>query len=342
MDKRSFLILHLPFQAMQRCIIPMISGSQRIICGPAFMYSFNRANEVALNIGLVKAAYQTEQVRGAVAFMAGTYANANLAAEPGVFKNVFEAHIGVKLTKHNALWLDAGIMPSHIGSESAIGMNHPTLSRSLMAENSPYYETGITLSYTSPNEKWYLAGLLLNGWQRIQRPDGNTTPAFGHQLTWKPNPMVTLNSSSFVGNDKPDSIKQMRYFHNFYGQFTLHPKWQLTAAFDIGMEQKSPRSNAYNSWYTPAAILRFQLAEKHFLAIRGEYYHDPGEVIIVSGVQNGFQTWGYSLNYDMAISRHLLWRTEWRGFSAKDEIFLKDGIPVQNNFALTTSFALGF
>ena len=69
--------------------------------------------------------------------------------------------------------------------------------------------------------KMALSGLVLNGWQRIQRVDGNHLPAFGHQLTYKPNSKITLNSSSFVGSDKTDSLRQMRYFHNLYGIFKL-------------------------------------------------------------------------------------------------------------------------
>ena len=114
--------------------------------------------------------------------MTGTYANSNLAAEPGVLKNIFEANAGVKISKKKKLWIDAGIFESHIGFESAIGKNCWNLTRSISADNSPYYESGIKLSYTSDNEKWFLSGLILNGWQRIQRVNGNNTPAFGHQL----------------------------------------------------------------------------------------------------------------------------------------------------------------
>jgi len=41
---------------------------------PGFFYSFNRHNEVNLNIGFVKAAYATDRVRGNFALIAGTYA----------------------------------------------------------------------------------------------------------------------------------------------------------------------------------------------------------------------------------------------------------------------------
>jgi hypothetical protein len=309
---------------------------------PPFVYSHNRHNEVNLNLGFIKAGYQTDKIRANLALAAGTYMNANLAAEPGVLKNIFEANAGVKISKKSNLWVDAGIFASHIGFESAIGKDCQTLTRSILADNSPYYEAGAKISYASPNEKWFISGLLLNGWQRIQRVDGNNTPAFGHQLTYKPNARVTLNSSSFIGNDKPDSVKQMRYFHNFYGIFQLNDKLSLIAGFDIGAEQKSKGSKDYNNWYSPVLILGFQPHEKHHIAGRLEYYSDRNGVIISTGTQDGFKTWGYSVNYDYAFMKNVVWRTEAKLFNTKNNIFIKEGESVNNNFCMTTSLAISF
>ena len=309
---------------------------------PPFVYSHNRHNEVNLNLGFIKAAYQKENVRANLALMTGTYDNANLSAEPGVLKNIFEANAGVKLSKKKNIWIDAGIFASHIGFESAIGKDCWNLTRSILADNSPYFESGAKISYTSNNGKWFISGLLLNGWQRIQRVDGNNTPAFGHQLTFKPNSKITLNSSSFIGNDKPDSVRQMRYFHNFYGIFQLTDKLALTTGFDMGAEQKSKGSRQYNTWYSPVVILKISPNAKNSFAMRAEYYSDANGVIINTGTPNGFKTWGYSANYDRLIRDNVMWRIEARGFSGKDKTFEKDGRPVNNNFFLTTAIAISF
>jgi hypothetical protein len=309
---------------------------------PSFVYSYNRHNEVNLNVGFVKAAYQKENVRANIALMTGTYANANLSAEPGVLKNIFEANAGVKLSNKRNIWVDAGIFASHIGFESAIGKDCWNLTRSILADNSPYYESGAKISYTGDNGKWFLSGLLLNGWQRIQRVDGNNTPAFGHQLTFKPNSKITLNSSSFIGNDKPDSVRLMRYFHNFYGIFQLADKLALTTGFDMGAEQKSKGSSNYNTWYSPVVILKISPNAKNNIAARVEYYSDENGVIINTGTPNGFKTWGYSANYDRLIRDNVMWRIEARGFSGKDKTFEKDGRPANNNFFLTTAIAISF
>lgn len=307
---------------------------------PGFIYSHNRHNEFNLNLGLLKAAYTGITTRANLSLAAGTYMNANLAEEPGVLKNIYEANAGIKLSKKNNIWLDAGVFASHLGFESAIGKDCWTLTRSLMAENSPYYESGAKISFLSPGEKWLLSGLIVNGWQRIQRVNGNNTPAFGHQLTYQPNSTITLNSSSFIGNDKPDSTRRMRYFHDFYAIITFNQLLAITAGFDIGTEQQSKGSKNYDHWLAPLLIIKISPNANHNLAARVEYYNDKNGVIISTGAPNGFKTWGYSLNYDVTIGERFTWRIEGRGFRAKDAIFEKNGIPSRNNFLLTSSLAV--
>ncbi|MCU7693896.1 porin [Haoranjiania flava] len=308
-----------------------------------FLYAYNRHNTFSLHLGMIKANYDNDKVRGNLALMAGTYSNDNMAAEAGVLKNIYEANVGVKISKKENVWIDAGVLPSHIGWESAVGKDCPTLTRSIAAENSPYFETGARLSYTSHNNKWYIAGLLLNGWQRIERVNGNHTPAFGQQLTYKPNDQVTINSSSFIGNDKPDSIRQMRYFHDLYGQFSINESISLTLGFDIGAEQQSKGSSRYNIWYTPNVIASIRPDEKWNIGLRAEYFNDKNGVIIPgSNGAEGFRTFGYSMNVDRLITDNCIWRMEARGFNSKDRIFMKDGRATNSNFFVTSSLAISF
>ncbi|MFZ6664748.1 porin [Peijinzhouia sedimentorum] len=311
---------------------------------PDFLYSFNRHNEVNLNFGYLQAEYNNDKVRGKLALMTGTYANANLSAEPGVLKNIFEANVGVKISKTKNLWVDAGIFGSHIGFESAIGALCWNMTRSILAENSPYFLSGAKVSYTSDDEKWFLSGLILNGWQRIQRVPGNQTPSFGHQLTWTPNEKITLNSSSFIGSDTPDSTRQMRYFHNFYGQFQFNQQFALIAGFDFGAQQIAKGSNDFHTWYSPVLITKYSPSGKLSFAARAEYYSDKNEVIVSTGSPNGFQTFGYSVNMDVNVVENVLWRIEARTFnSQRDNIFMdRTQTATQNNFFAGTSLSIAF
>jgi Putative beta-barrel porin-2, OmpL-like. bbp2 len=307
-----------------------------------FVFSHNRSNEVNLNLGFIKANYQTKTVRSNMALMAGTYANANLANEPGLLKAVYEANVGLKLSKKHNLWLDAGIMPSHIGFESAIGKDCWNLTRSMLADNSPYFETGAKIGFTSKNEKWFISGLILNGWQRIQRQDGNNALALGHQLTYKPSSKITLNSSSFVGSDTPDSVRCMRYFHNFYGQFQISKKFGVIVGFDIGIQQNSKKSDNYSSWFSPVLIGKYQITSKSALAIRGELFSDEKQTYFYTGNGNGLNMTGCSVNYDYSFLENLVWRIEVKGLSSKTDFFNLNNNPSKNQLYFTTALAISF
>lgn len=310
---------------------------------PGFVYSHNRTNEVNINLAFLKAAYETTNTRANLALGVGTYMNANYSAEPGVLKNIYEANAGVRISKKHNLWIDAGIFSSHLGFESAIGKDNWTVTRSIFADNSPYFETGAKISYTSASGKLFLSGLVLNGWQRIQRVDGSSLPAFGHQLVYKPTDKWTINSGSFIGSDKADSIRQMRYFHNLYVIYQMNEKLGITLGFDIGAEQKAKGSSTYNVWYTPVLIARYATTERFSLTARGEYYNDKDGVIVSTGTAQGFQTFGYSLNADYAILPNVLWRTELRNLTNKDAIFLdRSNKLLKNSVTAVTALMVSF
>jgi hypothetical protein len=309
---------------------------------PGFIYSHNRHNEFNLNLGFIKAAYAAERVRANLALAAGTYINANYAAEPGVLKNIYEANAGIKISKKKNLWLDAGIFGSHIGFESAISKDCWNLTRSILAENSPYFEAGAKLTYITDDGKWTLSGLALNGWQRIKRVDGNSLMSWGTQIQFKPSDKVLLNYSTFIGTDKPDSARLSRFFHNIYGVFNVNDKFGITAGFDIGTEEKSPGSSDKNAWYSPVLILKYAFHKNWTIAGRVEHYNDKNGVIIATGTPNGFQTTGYSLNIDHSPAKNVLVRMELRNLSSKDKIFSKPSGNTDNNTFVTGSVAVSF
>jgi hypothetical protein len=304
---------------------------------PNFLYSYNRHNEVNLNLGFMKAAYEKDKIRANFALMAGTYANANLAHEPGTLKNIFEANVGVRLLKNKSFWLDVGVMPSHIGFESAIGMDCKNMSRSIVADNTPYYESGAKLSYESDNEKWLFSVLLLNGWQRIQRVPGNQTPSFGHQIQWKPKKGITLNSSSFIGSDTPDILQQKRYFHNFYFEHAFKDHWGYILGFDIGFEHFQQKS-LIHYFYVPTLITWFDLSPAFTLSYRFEYFRDVNAVILHT--EN--EIFGTSANLDYRIADNCLLRAEFRHFNSTSAVFTNNNFPSRLNTYLGMSIAVKF
>lgn len=309
---------------------------------PNFIFSHSRHNEVTVNLAMLKANYEKGRIRANLGLMTGTYANANLSAEPGVLRNIYEANVGIRLHKNREIWVDAGVMPSHIGPEGALSMDYPALTRSLFAEGSPYYESGVRLSYQNISEQLYLAIYYLNGWQTIQRQVGNSTPAGGTQVTFTPNKKVTLNWSTFVGSTTPDATRQMRYFSDLYAIIKLSKKLELTTLFDYGMQQVAKGSSVYNEWYTVAAILQYQLNNRLSLTARGEYFQDVSSIIVNTPVFTSFLVSGYSLGYNYKVMNNVFWRTEAKLYNSRDPLFLGNVTSTRDNLLLTTSLAVRF
>lgn len=303
---------------------------------PNFLYNHKRHNEANANLIFVKANYTDKNVRGNLSLMAGNYPQYNLSSEPTWAQFIYEANFGVKLSKRQNIWLDAGIMPSHIGFESAISADCWTLTRSILAENSPYYETGLKVGYTNKKEDLNISFMVLNGWQRIQKPDFIQKISFGLQVNYKPNEKWALNYSNFIGSDKPDSVKSFRHFHNLYLQYEPTQKFGIIAGFDIGFERT--HYSKFNSWYSPVIIIRQRIGKKTAVALRGEYYSDKREILISTGTTNGFQTSGVSSNLDHDINNKVRFRIEGKMYHSKDKIFTKN--TSSNNYSLTTNLTI--
>lgn len=299
----------------------------------SFLYNHKRHNEFNANLLLLKGSYFEKKYRANMALMAGNYAQYNLSAEPNWAQYIYEASIGLKLSQKRNIWLDVGIFPSHIGFESAISADCWTLTRSLLAENSPYYESGVKASYISVNDRIFISALLLNGWQRIRRPDFIQTPSFGTQTTYRPSAKLSLNYSNFLGTDKADSLNTFRHFHNFYAQYEPSSRFGVIVGFDMGFEKAG--GSLFKNWYAPVIIIRQRMGKKTNLALRSEYYSDINQVIIQTGTQNGFQTLGISTNLDYDIHKNFRFRMEGKLFHSKDQLFTNN--KSNNNFSLTSN-----
>ncbi len=311
---------------------------------PGFVYSENRHNAFSINIALLGARFTSERVRGTFAVQTGTYPDANYAAEPPVFKHLHEAYAGVRLRP--GLWLDAGVFLSHIGLEGPISRDDLTLTRSIIADNSPYYESGAKLTYDTPNGHWTLIGLVLNGWQVIR--DNNENKGLGWQVQWKPTSQWVLNSSTYAGEgpNQPDSVgRQLRYFHDFYATCQVTPGLKMAASFDFGIQQQQSPRIAYDRWHGAALIANQRLTRRTALSARLEYFHDPAHVLIAAARLNPtapFRTGGASVGFDYLPVPRCLIRLEAKGYRAADPVFEANDQPRRTNAAITSSLGLTF
>jgi hypothetical protein len=302
-----------------------------------FMYNYNRHNEFNINIGLLRGKVEYENAYANIALQAGTYVDDNYANEKIKYLN--EAFVGLYLDKAKKNSIEVGILPSYIGFESATTASNLTLTRSILAENSPYYMTGIKYNY-KPNAKWSFSGLVTNGWQRISKPEKDIVPSLGTQIQSKASEKSILNWSTFVGKEYYLDDLTMRYFSNLYWDYKWNSKWRTITGFDIGVQDISSKNDEHAIWLSPVFIAQCSLTSKWQTAVRVEYYQDKENIIIAN--ESGFETFGFSLNADYLFNSKVKWRTEARYLESKKPIFMHDDDLVKSNFFMTTSLSFEF
>jgi hypothetical protein len=306
-----------------------------------YAYNHSRHNEFNVNLALITAKYSARSLRANLGLQAGTYPQFNYAAESTVMQHIYDANVGVRL--HKNFWLDAGIFgSSHIGFESAISKDNWTLTRSLSAENTPYYASGAEINY-EPSEKLLVSLLVINGWQNIS--DNNSNKAVGYQLTWKPNKKFGFNLCSFYGEpyNAPDTLALMRYFN--HGYIYYHPTSKLSMALlcDVGLQQTKRDSSFHAMWVNPTLLVRLVPSPRWALALRGEYYNDPDRIVFTATPGGAvFTTVGTSLNIDYTGISNVMLRVEGKYFSSENKVYTTRSGLSNTNAVITASIACWF
>jgi hypothetical protein len=280
---------------------------------PDFFYNYKNLNEIGLNSAIVGFDFDYRRVRSSISFIAGNYATFNLAEEPRGLNNIYEANFGFKLLKYHDLWLDVGVMESNLGFESVISTTTNAMTRSLLAENSPYYLNAAKLGYTTFDERWKFELLVSNGWQTMT--NGNLS--FGHTIQFHPNHNWTINSSSFAGRitlpsfpESSNFMKHDRFFHNFYFKRETNQS-TLTFGFDAGVDINIINGIS-KKWSALIAQYAVHLTEKLTVNARGEYYSDPNETVAILPGVGAVDVFGFSINTDFKMHDIIQLRLEAR------------------------------
>lgn len=301
-----------------------------------FIVNHKRNNSLSTNILIGKAAYTNKSFRSTLGLMIGDYSTFNLINEKEWAKNIYEAQAGLLLSSNKNIWLDIGIMPSHIGFESVIGKDCWNVTRSILAENSPYYETGAKISYTSDDTDFQSSLLFLHGWQNISAHNLSSFPAIGIQIQSKLNKNTILNYSNYIGFSQHDDSKKIRTYHNFYLIYGQDNRLSFITGLDIGTDNKN---NQYNFWFSPILIARYKINPTIQASCRLEYFNDSKGLIIPTNDIRGFNMKGFSTNVDYHIYKDCLIRIEGKLFHSDTEIL---GTKEQSNLSITSSISYAF
>jgi hypothetical protein len=270
-----------------------------------------------------------------LALQFGTSVNANYQYESTGEKysnqfsvrNLQEAFAGYRL--FDKLWLDAGIFFGHIGFESWISHDNWNYTRTLQAENTPYYASGARLSY-EPNKALTLQLLVLNGWQTITST--NRDKSFGTQIAYEFDSKSKISFNTFAGNVAPDeNTTQYRFYNNLIFQYLATENWHFAIMLDAGA-QKNADNNSYRNWYVGALYARYLISKYFATALRLEYFIDADQVMVATATPRGFQVAGATLNFDYMPEAAYRLRVEYRNFFSKDGIYrFSDGMRAQEH-----------
>lgn len=237
---------------------------------PLFISNHHRVNEPAINLALVEYGYVNKEdfFRGKLGLMAGTYVQRNLATEPIGLQHISEAYAGVHIL--GKAWLDVGVFNSHIGYEGIKGIDNDMLTRWITSELTPYYESGVRV--VRETEHFTFAGLILNGWQQIQRKSNQATaPSLGTQIQWK-NSNWKLNSSLFIGNIGLQTSSLHRFFHDAwacYSSTNQKHKFILVADFARDWIEQDTKQ----TWTLATFMYKYQALQHWAFSARLENYY---------------------------------------------------------------------
>lgn len=289
----------------------------------AFTTQAIRHNEFNVNLAYIESMIASARLRGRVAAQFGTSVQSNYAGEPtigvvsgpDVSRFIQEAVVGYKVVP--SLWLDAGIFMSSFGSESWISRDNWTYTRSLVAEYSPYYESGIKATWTRSRE--LSAQLhLINGWQNIS--ESNSAKAVGVRVDFSPSSRLTIAYDAFVGNEAADSLPDARrVWHDAIVTLMPAKSVGIRATLDYGLQRGAGRSSA--SWWGYSVIGRYSPSSRFAVAARAERFEDDDQVVIVTGQPYGFRATGWSANIDVTPANRLLCRIEFRELTGDNPVF---------------------
>ncbi len=296
----------------------------------SFFYNHKVNNALRTNLLLLKGEFSGRRFRAKLALMTGDYSQYTLATEPKWAKSLNEAYIGLKLSKTKNLWWDAGVYSSYIGIESAISSDCPTLTRSMVAENSPYYLSGTRIVFVSDNKKHEAGIHVLNGWQRIGWDPSIVKPSLGAHYKYHINEHLSLMYGTFYGSIYPDSLSINRFYQHVNVAWK-HGKWETWGTLDLGIESSK-------IWGAAQVMNRYTLNAHWSLAQRLEVFYDPDNRCVRIDAAKETVIGGFTLCPTYQLNDHIAIRLDTKFLKATENILKGQNWDLQFNAGIGVRF----
>lgn len=295
-----------------------------------FLYNHKVNNSIRTNLILFKSELLSKRFRSIIAIMTGDYSKYNLASEPKWARPINEAYIGIKLIKKKNLWMDFGVYSSYIGYESPITTDSPMLTRSLVADNTPYYLSGARILFISANKKHEIGLHLLNGWQRIEWDPNQKFPSFGMQYKHILNENLSLFYGNYFGAVHTNNVDVNRFYQHI-NAYLSKGKWAWLATLDLGIQEKQEWGGAqFNS--------RYYFSKKWNTAMRVEAFLDPSNRCIRIGKPEKSILGGLAWSTEYNPSKSIFLRLEPKILCATEPILKNRNTQFQINASLAVKW----
>ena len=301
-----------------------------------------RHNEFNVNLAFVEATLSEPRVRARLALQSGTSVQSNYAAEPSngtvsgpsLAQLVQEAVVGLQLARN--VWVDGGVFFSHLGMESWISRDNPTYTRSLVAEYSPYYQSGVKVSWT-PRPSVTIRADVVNGWQNIS--ENNSGKGAGVRVDYSPVTNLSVGYYDFFSNETDNRV---RAFHGVGLRMTRGALTILGQA-DYGTQRLADGTTS--SWHGMVGVVRARVSDAIAGSLRAERYHDRDQTIVLTGLPgSSLEASGGSVGVDVTPQPRVMWRNEVRGLWNAAPVFPNGATTAPTRFSgfMVSSLAVSF
>ena len=182
----------------------------------------------------------------------------------------------------------------------------------------------------------------MNGWQNIS--ETNSAKSVGAHIDYVPSTSTTYSYFNYLGDEAPDSAthRQVRFYNGIGLKSALSSQFLVMAELDFGTQGRASGAGS-SHWYGGMITGRYQATPLAAIVGRLERYDDRDQVLIVTGVPDGFRANGASIGLDVTPQPRVLWRSELRGFNGERAVFPKhDGGPSRSDAFVVTSLGLTF
>jgi hypothetical protein len=215
-----------------------------------------RHNEFNINLAFIEAKLDGARVHGRLALQAGTSVQSNYSGEPAngavsgptLARHIQEAFAGGRVAP--TLWIDGGIFYSHLGMESWASRDNLTYTRSLVADYSPYYSSGVRAVWQAA-AKLTAQLHIVNGWQNIS--ENNTGKGAGLRLDYAASGALSVTYYNFFTDEAGN---RPRTFNGIGGKAAIG-RATFLSEIDVGTQAKSSASGETAKWWGYTAIAKW-------------------------------------------------------------------------------------